>query len=166
MTDASGIFWTRPYLFFTERVPGITGAVRFQHPNQPGREYVLGLDLPLDNVLGALAELKVRSGGAAFLTEANGAVLLPPATGEGATSTFPVSLSPEQLDAGPVFAAMKAWLAAGRPARQALTYPEQRRRLVGLAATAGRSGQGVVAGHRGVRTGFSRRPAKAAGRWC
>ena len=123
MTDASGVFWTRPYLFFTERAPGITGAVRFQRPDETGRDYVLGLDLPLGNVLGALATLKVSSSGAAFLTEANGAVLLPPATGEGASSTFPVSLSPEQLDAGPVFSAAKAWLAAGRPARQALTYP-------------------------------------------
>ena len=83
---------------------------------------MLGLDLPLGNVLGALAELKVSLGGAAFITEANGAVLLPPAMDENTSSAFPVSLSPEQLDAGPVFAAAKAWLAAGRLARQPLTY--------------------------------------------
>ncbi len=123
MTDASGVFWTHPYLFFTERTSGITGAVRFQRSDEPSRDYVLGLDLPLGNVLGALAELKVSLGGAAFITEANGAVLLPPAMDENTSSAFPVSLSPEQLDAGPVFAAAKAWLAAGRPARQPLTYP-------------------------------------------
>lgn len=122
MSNASDIFWTRPYLLFNERKSGLTGAVRFHQPDEPKHDYVLGLNLPLDNVLSALATLKVSSSGTAFITEANGAVLLPSATDPGTSFTFPVSLSPEQLDTESIFAATKAWLKAGRPARQPLSY--------------------------------------------
>ena len=122
MNDVHDIFWTQPYLLFTERKSGLTGAVRFQQPDKPHHDYVLGLDLPLDNVLNALAALKVSSSGTAFITEANGAVLLPSTTDPSTSFTFPISLSPEQLDTESIFAATKAWLAAGRPARQPLSY--------------------------------------------
>ncbi|MCP5159999.1 MAG: putative DNA binding domain-containing protein [Gammaproteobacteria bacterium] len=123
MADTNAVFWTRPYLFFTERAPGITGAVRFQRPSEPDRDYVLGLDLPLQDILQALAQLKIGDRGAAFMTEADGAVLLPTAL-EGNDSILPASLSPERLDAGPIFDAVKAWLAARRPARQPVTFHE------------------------------------------
>jgi hypothetical protein len=122
IADASAVFWTHPYLFFTERTAGITGAVRFQRPSEPGRDYVLGMDLPLRDILQALSQLKVGERGAAFITEANGAVLLPPATMNKGDSSLSASLSPEQLDAGPVFDAAKTWLDAGRPARQPITF--------------------------------------------
>jgi len=122
IADANTIFWTRPYLFFTERTAGITGAVRFQRPSEPGRDYVLGLDLPLRDILEAISQLKVGERGAAFITEANGAVLLPPTPAGESDSTLPASLSPEQLDAGPVFDAAKEWLADGRPSRQSITF--------------------------------------------
>lgn len=124
MVDPNQVFWTHPYLLLTEHTPGITGALRFQRPGEPGRDYVLRLDLPLKDLLQALAQLKIGERGAAFMTEANGAVLLPPTMTEGGNSTVPASLSPEQLDAGPVFDATKAWLAAGRPARQPITLRE------------------------------------------
>jgi len=111
------VFWTRPYLFFTAKTSGITGAVRFSHPGHPGRDYVIGLDLPLESILHALAQLKVGEGGSAFLTEANGSVLLPPAGGD-----FPVTLASSRFDAGPVLAAVDAWKAGGRPEREALEY--------------------------------------------
>ncbi|HPF60381.1 MAG TPA: putative DNA binding domain-containing protein [Candidatus Competibacteraceae bacterium] len=124
IADANAVFWTRPYLFFTERTAGITGAVRFQKPGEPGRDYVLGLDLPLRDILQALSQLKIGERGAAFIAEANGAVLLPPAVIEASDSTLSASLSPDKLDAGPIFDAAKAWLAAGRPARQPVTFHE------------------------------------------
>jgi hypothetical protein len=124
IADPDQVFWTHPYLFFTRHTTGITGALRFQRPGEPGRDYVLGLDLSLKDILEALAQLKVGERGAAFMVEANGAVLLPPAPTEGGDATIPASLSPEQLDAGPVFDATKAWLAAGRPARQPVTFRE------------------------------------------
>ncbi|HRY15362.1 MAG: putative DNA binding domain-containing protein [Candidatus Competibacteraceae bacterium] len=120
--DANKVFWTRPYLFFTERTAGITGAVSFKHPGEPDRDYVLGLDLPLQDILQALSQLKVGERGAAFITEANGAVLLPRVTINDGDSTLSASLSPEQLNAGPIFDAAKAWLNAGRPSRQPMTF--------------------------------------------
>lgn len=119
---AKAVYWTRPYLFFTARTPGVTGAIRFRHPERPGRDWVIGLDVPLEGILLALSELKIGERGSAFLTEADGAVLLPPAGGGRSDSAFPVTLTSSRFDAGPVLDAVDAWSAAGRPARRALEF--------------------------------------------
>ncbi|MEZ5582476.1 MAG: hypothetical protein R3F37_06745 [Candidatus Competibacteraceae bacterium] len=116
------IFWTRPYLFYTQQIPGVTGALRFQHPDEPDRDYVLALDFPLQEILHSLAKLDVGTGGAAFLTEADGAVLLPLPETDHADSAQPVSWAAQNFAAGPVFAAVKAWTQAGRPAQQPLEF--------------------------------------------
>ena len=121
-TVADPVYWSRPYLFFTAQTAGLTGAVRFRHPDQPQHDYVIGLDLPLEGILRALSELKIGERGSAFLTEADGSVLLPPANGERSDSAFPVTLASSRFDAGPVLDAVDAWGAAGRPARQAVEF--------------------------------------------
>ncbi|MEE4375885.1 MAG: cache domain-containing protein, partial [Candidatus Competibacteraceae bacterium] len=63
--DTDDIFWTRPYLFFTQQTPGVTGALRFQHPDEPKHDYVLALDFPLQEILHSLAQLEVGEGGTA-----------------------------------------------------------------------------------------------------
>ncbi len=114
------VYWTRPYLFHTAQVPGITGAIGYRWPERPETRYVLGLDLPLKNILDALAGLQVGEQGQAFLTQADGSVLIPHTSTEDAAG-FPVSLSVERFAAGPVFAAVRAWMQADRPAAEPLS---------------------------------------------
>ncbi|NJN46046.1 MAG: ATP-binding protein [Candidatus Competibacteraceae bacterium] len=120
--DLESIFWTRPYLFFTQQIPGVTGALHFQHPAEPDRDYVLALDFPLQDIMRALSEIDVGERGTAFLAEANGSVLLPLAAVDPADPALPVSLSAQHFDAGPVFEAVEAWTQAGRPAQQPLEF--------------------------------------------
>jgi len=114
------LYWSRPYLFFTQRTPGVTGAVRFQRSDRPQLSYVIGLDLPLEDILRALAKLRVGAGGVAFLTESDGSVLLPPAVDTATGEGIPVSLSPDRFAAGPVLDTVRAWIADGRPSRRPL----------------------------------------------
>lgn len=120
--ETTGIYWTRPYLFHTQRIPGVTGAIAYRVPSDEGRRYVLGLDLPLDGILAELSKLPIGNGGSAFLVEAGGAVLLPPERGEEADERFPVSLAAERFPAGPVLTAVATWKAMQRPLRQAFEF--------------------------------------------
>jgi hypothetical protein len=114
------VHWTRPYAFFTAGTPGVTGAISYQRPDHPGRDYVIGIDLPLRDILLAVSDLRVGNQGIAFISESDGSVLMPPARGD--ANRFPVSLSPDRLDAGPVFAAVRAWRDAGHPSDQPLVF--------------------------------------------
>jgi hypothetical protein len=114
------VFWTRPYLFHTSQLTGLTGAIGYAPPRQPEQRQVLGLDLPLNNILDALASLRVGDRGQAFLTETDGGVLLPNTSGA-EPGGFPVTLPVNRFDAGPVVTAVRAWLGAGRPANQPLS---------------------------------------------
>jgi hypothetical protein len=105
------VFWTRPYLFHTAQAPGITGAIAYRRQDI---DFVLGLDLPLENILDAVASLKVGERGQAFLTETDGSVLMPRSEGENSAG-ISVSLSVHRFAAGPVFDAVRSWIQAGRP---------------------------------------------------
>jgi hypothetical protein len=120
--NGAQVLWTRPYLFFTEGVAGMTGALRFRPPGSNPATFVIGLDVPLKGLLAALAKLEVGNGGEAFITEADGAVLLPPTPSVEDSNGLSVSLSPQRFDAGAVFRAVSAWSAAGKPAETALEF--------------------------------------------
>ncbi len=122
MADTQDIFWSRPYLFHTKQRPGVTGAVSFQAPGVQQRNFVLGLDLPLDGILTELSLLPVGEGGAAFLLESDGSVLLPPAHDEQRDTRFPVSLAAERFPAGPVLAAVQTWKGLNRPSQQTFSF--------------------------------------------
>lgn len=113
--------WTRPYLFFTDGVAGVTGSLRFQRPGDE-KTYVIGMDVPLQGLLSALSELDVGFGGQAFVTEADGSVLLPPPGNLEDSNELSVSMAPNHFDTGSVFSAVKAWKKAGSPAGQALEF--------------------------------------------
>lgn len=71
---AEGVFWSNVYLFASERVPGITAAVR-----GPGAEPdVLGIDIRLDAFSRFLGELRIGRTGRAYLVSATGGMIAGP----------------------------------------------------------------------------------------
>ena len=74
--DASAIYWTEPYEFYTTKEPGITAAVTYDTPQ--GIVGVIGFDVALTDISKFTAEIKVgRRGGAAVLTDDRRIIGLP-----------------------------------------------------------------------------------------
>jgi len=71
------VFWTRPYLFFSLDVPGVTVSAAWQEPGGPGHRSVIGFDVLLDDIYELLSGLRPRPGGSAFLFTDNGWVFTP-----------------------------------------------------------------------------------------
>ena len=68
------VFWTSPYVFFSERAPGVTAAVH-------GPEHdpdVIGIDIRLDALSGFLGALSIGRSGKAYLVTRNGDMIAGP----------------------------------------------------------------------------------------
>ncbi|MCS6853370.1 MAG: cache domain-containing protein [Elioraea sp.] len=76
---SSGIYWTEIYVFFTDRVPGLTVSLAVpERPDQPA--VVLGADIRLDTLSRFLATLRIgKSGKAMILDRAGRLVAFPEA---------------------------------------------------------------------------------------
>ena len=70
------LFWTPPYVFYTDRQPGIT--VALSDRDADGRQYVYGVDLTLDELSRFLASLTIgRSGRAVIVSDAGQLIAAP-----------------------------------------------------------------------------------------
>ena len=66
--ESDGMFWTRPYIFYTARTPGITASVRYRDPR--GNQIVFGVDISLQAISDFLASLKIgRTGRVAIMDQ-------------------------------------------------------------------------------------------------
>lgn len=72
--------WTKPYSFYTQQVPGVTGVSRWKDENNI--TYILAFDVTLSNVAETLArplaENQTTQNEIAFLISPDGEVILPP----------------------------------------------------------------------------------------
>jgi class 3 adenylate cyclase len=73
------LFWTGVYVFFSQRVPGITASVKYRAPN--GRAYVFGADITLDALSHFLASLKIGRTGRAVIIDSSGRLIAAPGGG-------------------------------------------------------------------------------------
>jgi adenylate cyclase len=70
------LFWTGVYIFFSERVPGITAAAKYRDTN--GCVYLFGVDIPLDALSRFLASLDIGRTGRAVIIDNAGRLIAAP----------------------------------------------------------------------------------------
>jgi hypothetical protein len=71
-----GVFWTNPYIFYTEQAPGITAAIRYL--DSRGNPYVFGVDISLKAISDFLASLEIGRGGRAVIIDDGGNLVAMP----------------------------------------------------------------------------------------
>ena len=111
--------WSRPYVFFTRKVPGITASLAWR---EAGSVRVVALDLDLSTILGTIENLPLAENGTGFLFRADGGIYVPPrADAEPAGGSHFFSAGDTQ---GGTLAidAVDAWKNAGRPEDRALRF--------------------------------------------
>ncbi|WP_284735759.1 cache domain-containing protein [Dongia deserti] len=74
--EASGVFWTGVYVFFTEKKPGVTISERLVTPD--GKDYVLGADISLERLSTFLGSLEIGRSGRAVLIDGEGHLIAAP----------------------------------------------------------------------------------------
>lgn len=70
------VFWTGVYVFFTQRTPGVTGAIRYH--GDDGIDHVFGVDITLQALSDFLASLKIGRTGRAVIIDATGHLIAAP----------------------------------------------------------------------------------------
>jgi class 3 adenylate cyclase len=70
------LFWTGIYIFFSQRVPGITASAKYRNPN--GRLYLFGVDLTLDALSHFLGSLEIGRTGRAVIIDDTGQLIASP----------------------------------------------------------------------------------------
>jgi len=71
LDNADHVFWTDLYIFYTDRTPGITAALRLAAPaDRPAQ--VVGVDISLDALSGFLAGLEIGKTGRAMIVDHEG----------------------------------------------------------------------------------------------
>jgi adenylate cyclase len=70
------LFWTGIYIFFSQRVPGITASVKYRDAN--GRLYLFGVDITLDALSRFLASLEIGRTGRAIIIGGTGQLIAAP----------------------------------------------------------------------------------------
>jgi hypothetical protein len=120
--DEQRIAWSRPYVFFSRQVPGITAALAWREQTDT---LVLALDLELSRVVQTIERLPVQDGAEAFLFRDDGGVFLPPGQTESefeqpGRANFVAATA--RLGSPLAFDAVHAWLARGKPAAEAVAF--------------------------------------------
>ena len=72
----SDLFWTGVYVFFTDKKPGLTTAVRYRDAG--GRTHVVGVDIALEELSHFLASLQIGRSGRAVIMDASGRLIAAP----------------------------------------------------------------------------------------
>ena len=111
------LFWTRPYLFFTTREPGITVSVRWTGAD--GLRRVLALDVLLADLSQLTTTMQVgQQGGVAILTDTGEVLGLPASPHFNTTEAMRAAvLKPVgELGVSALSGGVAAWERAGRPA--------------------------------------------------
>ncbi|WP_144300284.1 cache domain-containing protein [Elioraea rosea] len=77
--EGTGVVWTEPYVFFTDRVPGVTAAVAFRDGDRV--RGVFGADIRLDELSAFLNRLEVGETGRAIIVDSTGQIVAHPELG-------------------------------------------------------------------------------------
>ncbi|MCP3852441.1 MAG: hypothetical protein GY694_19750 [Gammaproteobacteria bacterium] len=70
------ILWTKPYSFYTQQIPGVTGVTRWKDDNNI--TYILAFDVSLSDIAQSLSKVKVGKHDISYLISPTGEVILPP----------------------------------------------------------------------------------------
>ena len=70
------LFWTGIYIFFSQRVPGITASAKYRDPS--GHLYLFGVDITLDTLSHFLASLEIGRTGRAVIIDDAGQLIAGP----------------------------------------------------------------------------------------
>jgi len=111
--------WTRPYVFFTRKVPGITASLAWREADAV---HVVALDLDLSTILGSIDNLSLVENGTGFLFRADGGIYVPPRE-DWEPSEGSHFFSAGNTQGGTLaIDAVDAWKNAGRPEGRALRF--------------------------------------------
>ena len=113
-TASEGIYWTDPYIFFTNQEPGVTGVIHWT--GRDGHRYVIAHDVALQGLSRLTSSLRVAQRGMVTLLDEQGAILAVPRTGAQMSDAalFAMALKPVDAVAIPALAAGYAqWRAEG-----------------------------------------------------
>ncbi|MEN8129220.1 MAG: RNA-binding domain-containing protein [Pseudomonadota bacterium] len=122
-----GIFWSKPYIFYTLKAPGVTASTRWRKDDHSG-DHVVAFDVLLSDIVRALAELRPSEHGRALLIDDEGAVFVPPVANE--TQRLSVGRGAffqpaADFDAKVVFETTQAWKNQDRPSEQPFRFDIQ-----------------------------------------
>ena len=115
------VFWTRPYVFESTQVPGLTASLGW---TQSEELRVTALDVTIETIVASIERHAVAAEGRGFLFSGAGGVYVPeddslPPDPDRASGFFSAHLPP----GGPlVFDAVSAWNLAGRPAQGLIRF--------------------------------------------
>ncbi|EGV18420.1 RNA-binding domain-containing protein [Thiocapsa marina] len=115
------LLWTRPYVFESTQVPGLTASVGWM---QPGQLRVTALDVTIQTIVESIERHAIAAEGRGFLFSGAGGVYVPedsagPADAEQASGFFSGHLTPGGTL---VFDAVSAWNLADRPAHDLIRF--------------------------------------------
>ncbi|MCP4408041.1 MAG: ATP-binding protein [Gammaproteobacteria bacterium] len=122
-----GIFWSKPYVFYTLKAPGVTASTRWRKDDHSG-DHVVAFDVLLNDIAGALAKLRPSEHGRALLIDDEGAVFVPPVSNDaqrpsvGRGAFFQPAAD---FDAKVVFETTQAWKTQDRPAEESFRFDIQ-----------------------------------------
>ncbi len=112
------VFWTRPYLFFSLALPGITVSAAWRTEGKQETDTVIGFDVLLNDIFKLVSNLRPTPNGSAFLFTENGSLFTPEpiAPGEGNPQGPTSFLTPaEKIGLPALSGAIKKWKREGRP---------------------------------------------------
>ncbi len=124
------VFWTRPYVFFTTKDPGVTGSIRWQRKEDKGKTFVVACDVLLNEIFRWVSEVRVSEKGKVFLLDRDSDVFAPREGGkfqkdvEGKEAYF---VSPEELEEPAIQAAVTSWKKKGEIAGESLQFVSEGR---------------------------------------
>ncbi len=76
-SDTGGMSWTKPYIFYTSQLPGISAAAPV-YADDGTLSGVIGIDMEISAISDFLANLSISKSGTAFILETNGDVIAHP----------------------------------------------------------------------------------------
>jgi PAS domain S-box-containing protein len=111
LTDNRQIHWTQPYIFFTNKAPGLTAAMRWR--GSDGAYHVIAHDVRLRDIAGATTGKTIGRDGQASLLLDDGRLLAPPGLPRFASPEAgqqAMLKSAEELELGELAQARRQWL--------------------------------------------------------
>ncbi len=92
------VHWTAPYTFVTAKQPGVTAAAAWRAAGEPGKTFVVALDVLLRQVIEHTASIAVSEHGKAFLFDSQGQPIESPGTAPRAQVSTMEAAIPQALE--------------------------------------------------------------------
>jgi len=117
------IKWTKPYSFYTQKTPGVTGATSWKDKNNI--DYILAFDVTLSNIAKSITSSRIGNNDIAFLISQDGEVILPPGNQhivKGTHQTGSLYAPAKDSHNYVIFDSVNHWIKQNNPLSQAKTF--------------------------------------------